>query len=232
MLTHHRLLVNMVAVAGHGRDVVRPAAAGGADMPHGRGLNGMIAALLAAGGGQSCRVSSRRRCCARSRRSGSQAALVPAMIPDSLLSCPDIPAASTRRLRRISYGGAPMPESLLRRAIDLMPQTRFPRQIYGQTGAANLSCLPHEQHTSSVGQARAAPLGGPILPGVDVAILDDAGRRLPRRRARRDLRPRPAISRDTGTAPVGRSPSATGCGPAAWDISTRLPLHRRSPPRT
>jgi len=179
MLTHHRLLVNMMqwllgtGVTSSDRLLLV------APMYHMvAALNGMIAALLAAGVVilPKFEPSTVLRTIAAQRV--TKAALVPAMI-DSLLSCPDIGSVDLGCLRRISYGGAPMPESLLRRAIDLMPQTRF-LQIYGQTeGGPNISCLPHEQHIlSGPGSQRLRSAGQP-LPGVDVAILDDAGRRLP-----------------------------------------------------
>ena len=177
MLTHGRLLVNMMQwLLGTGVTrsdrllLVAP-------MFHMvAALNGLIAALLGAGVvivpkfdvGLVLRTITEQRV--------TKAALVPAMI-DSLLSSPDIGRHDLGSLRRISYGGAPMPEVLLRRALELLPQTQF-IQIYGQTeGGPNIAALGHEQHIlSGPGSQRLRSAGQP-LPGVDVAILDEQGQR-------------------------------------------------------
>jgi long-chain acyl-CoA synthetase len=177
MLTHGRLLVNMMqwllgtGVTAEDRLLLV------APMFHMvAALNGLIAALLAAGVVilPKFDVDLVLRTIAEQRV--SKAALVPAMI-DALLASPDIRRYDLGCLQRISYGGAPMPEALLRRALELLPQTRF-IQIYGQTeGGPNIAALGHEQHVLSGAGAQRLRSAGQPLPGVDVAILDHAGQR-------------------------------------------------------
>jgi len=58
-------------------------------------------------------------------RSGvTKAALVPIMI-DAIVACLDRQPTDLSALRRISYGGAPMPETSLQRAIKALPHTLF-----------------------------------------------------------------------------------------------------------
>jgi long-chain acyl-CoA synthetase len=177
MLTHVRLLVNMMqwllgtGVTSSDRLLLV------APMFHMvAAFNGLTAALLAAGVVILPRFDASLVLRTIAEQRVTKAALVPAMI-DSLLASSDIGRWDLNSLRRISYGGAPMPEALLRRALDLLPQTQF-IQIYGQTeGGPNITSLGHAQHVlSGPGSQRLRSAGQP-LPGVDVAILDEFGQR-------------------------------------------------------
>jgi len=113
-------------------------------------------------------------------RSGvTKAALVPIMI-DAIVACLDRHPTDLSTLRRISYGGAPMSETSLQRAIKALPHTLF-YQVYGQTeGGPNISVLMPEYHVLEgefAGKLRSA--GQPII-GTEVVILDEAGKELPR----------------------------------------------------
>lgn len=86
--------------------------------------------------------------------------MVPAMI-EALTRSPGISALDLSSLRLISYGGAPMATSALKRALASLPETRFV-QIYGQTESSISTALMPEfhrsenAHLSSAGRAVAA----------------------------------------------------------------------------
>ncbi len=179
MLAHGPLLVNMMQwLLGPGVAAADRLLLVAPVFPMVAALNGLIAALLAAGVVILPRFDTGLVLRSIAEQRVTKAALVPAMI-DSLLASPEIRHWDLDSLKCISYGGAPMPEALLRRALDLLPQTRFV-QIYGQTeGGPNISSLGHAQHVlSGPGSQRLRSAGQP-LPGVDVAILDETGHRCP-----------------------------------------------------
>jgi len=109
----------------------------------------------------------------------TKAALVPIMI-DAIVACLDRQPTDLSTLRRISYGGAPMTETSLQRAIKALPHAQF-YQVYGQTeGGPNISVLMPEYHVLEgelAGKLRSA--GQPII-GTEIAILDEEGNELPR----------------------------------------------------
>lgn len=75
----------------------------------------------------------------------TKVALVPTMI-HALVHHPDVAQFNLRALRKISYGGSPMSEALLSRALEGLPHTRF-YQIYGQTEAGpSVSVLMPKYH--------------------------------------------------------------------------------------
>jgi long-chain acyl-CoA synthetase len=82
-------------------------------------------------------------------------------------------------LRKITYGGAPMTESSLKRALQALPHTKF-FQVYGQTeGGPNISVLNPEYHVLSGEHANKLRSAGHPIPGTDVLILDPEGLPLP-----------------------------------------------------
>ncbi|NGO66863.1 long-chain-fatty-acid--CoA ligase [Streptomyces boncukensis] len=100
--------------------------------------------------------------------------MVPAML-QVLLSEPGVSPADFTGLRKVVYGGSPIPESLLRRCLETM-RCEF-AQIYGLTETcASAVCLPPADHVP--GNPRLAAAGRPY-PGVAVQIVDDAGNPLP-----------------------------------------------------
>jgi long-chain acyl-CoA synthetase len=71
-----------------------------------------------------------------------------------------------------------MPEAVIRRALEVLPGTRF-YQAYGQTEAAPiLTMLRPEFHTVDADGPCAGKLGsaGQAVPGVEIAVLDGDGR--------------------------------------------------------
>jgi fatty-acyl-CoA synthase len=82
--------------------------------------------------------------------------------------------AAFASMRKISYGGAPIPTSLLLRCLDVFG-CEF-AQIYASTESANVAvCLPPADH-------RPGPLlrsAGRVGPGNEIKIIDSDGRSLP-----------------------------------------------------
>lgn len=104
--------------------------------------------------------------------------LVPTMISavlDQLERTPrELPS-----LRRMYYGAMPMPEATVRRLLRALPAVA-PVQLYGQSESGPvLTLLRGVDHDVSGGTERIRSAGRP-LPGAHIAIMDDAGRILPR----------------------------------------------------
>ena len=97
--------------------------------------------------------------------------LVPTMV-QMLLDEPDVATADFSRLEYVSYGAAPMPPALLRRAVEVMG-CKFV-QVYGLTENSGMTTLlPPEDHDPR-GNERMLSVGRP-LPGVELAVVDDKG---------------------------------------------------------
>ncbi|WP_189818953.1 long-chain-fatty-acid--CoA ligase [Streptomyces olivaceoviridis] len=100
--------------------------------------------------------------------------LAPAMLT-MLLREPERSDATFRRLRKVVYGGSPIPEVLLRRCMETM-DCEFV-QIYGLTETGNTAvCLPPADHLRDTALLQAA---GRPYPGVGLRIVDDDGAELP-----------------------------------------------------
>lgn len=103
--------------------------------------------------------------------------MVPKMIQDLLsVIAADDPRIAT--LRFVGHGGAPITETLLRRACEEMPRVEF-ASIYGATELAPMATVFQHQERSA-GGGRFASCGQPVL-GVEVRVVDDEGRPLPPR---------------------------------------------------
>ena len=108
----------------------------------------------------------------------TKAAVVPIMV-DMMIDQLASTGADISSLEKISYGGAPMTEAALRRAIAALPYTRF-YQVYGQTeGGPNVSVLGPEYHVLEGANAGKLRSAGKPLPGTELAILDPEDRPLP-----------------------------------------------------
>jgi long-chain acyl-CoA synthetase len=109
----------------------------------------------------------------------TQALLVPTMI-NLLVNHPGVRSYDLSSLRGIAYGASPMPEAVIRKAMALLPGVRF-YQAYGQTEAAPvLTVNGPENHVTDGPNAGRLRSAGQAVPGVDVAILDEEDREVPR----------------------------------------------------
>lgn len=115
----------------------------------------------------------------------THAFVVPTMLKQ-ILDRPDVTSRDLGSLEVLSYGGAPMPFPVIRRAIETLPPTVGFVNAFGQTETTStLTILGPEDHRL-VGTddeierrlRRLRSLGRP-LPDVEVRIADDAGRALP-----------------------------------------------------
>ncbi len=96
--------------------------------------------------------------------------LVPAVLAQVLQSGDDA-IALFGRLKTFTYGAAPMPLPLLRRAIDVWPETDF-MQVYGLTEVCGVAThLMPPEHRDPDHPERLVSAGKP-LPGVELRIVD------------------------------------------------------------
>ncbi|WP_214364930.1 long-chain-fatty-acid--CoA ligase [Pseudonocardia sp. H11422] len=101
--------------------------------------------------------------------------LVPTMI-NMLLHQPELGEHDLSSWHTCVYGGSPMPEAVLRRALELIPGCRF-HQIYGMTETAGYAtALTWQDHldglTREDGTLRSA---GRAIPGMDIRTLRPDG---------------------------------------------------------
>lgn len=100
--------------------------------------------------------------------------LVPTMI-EMLVTHPDIGRFDLGSLKKIGYGGSPMPLRTLESALKALPGARF-YQSYGQTESGpNVTILAPEYHGENRSKLRSA---GQAIPLTLIAILDSDGREL------------------------------------------------------
>lgn len=112
----------------------------------------------------------------------THAFLVPTMLA-RLLDDASLPDADLSNLQGITYGAAPMPPSVIRRAIDVFPRTVAFSQAYGQTETtATVAVLDPDDHRLWEGSTeeqetklRRLRSVGKVLDDVEVLICDESG---------------------------------------------------------
>ena len=98
--------------------------------------------------------------------------LVPTMV-NMLVNHAEITNYDLSTLRSVVYGASPMPESVIRKAMQVMPNTSF-LQVYGQTETAPLiTILASDRHTFEGPLAGKMKSAGQAGPGIDLVILDE-----------------------------------------------------------
>lgn len=120
-----------------------------------------------------------------SREGVTHAFVVPTMLKQ-ILDHPSFSREKMASLRNVSYGGAPMPFPVIRRALEAFPSSCGFVNAFGQTETTStLTVLGPEDHRLSGDPVADEPLlrrlhsiGRP-LPDVEVEVRDDAGRALP-----------------------------------------------------
>lgn len=104
--------------------------------------------------------------------------LVPTMI-GLIVHRPDVSEHDLTSLRTIAYGGAPMPEALLLRAIEVLPDCRF-IQAYGMTELSPVATfLEPGYHTLEGPLAGRLASAGRAVSNVEVRIVDAEDREVP-----------------------------------------------------
>ncbi|MBM4445685.1 MAG: AMP-binding protein, partial [Chloroflexi bacterium] len=116
----------------------------------------------------------------------SRAMLVPTMLK-RVIDHPEFDKHDLSSLRVITYGAAPMPFEVIKKAIEVMPTVRF-INAFGQTETAStITMLGPEDHVISGTPAEkekklkrlASSIGRP-MPDIEVRIIDEEGRELPK----------------------------------------------------
>lgn len=119
------------------------------------------------------------------REKASRAMLVPTMLK-MVVDYPDFSKFDLSSLKVITYGAAPMPFEVIKKAIQVMPGVRF-INAYGQTETAStIAMLGPDDHVIQGTQAEqekkwkrlASSIGRP-LSDVEVKVVDEAGKPLP-----------------------------------------------------
>ncbi len=103
--------------------------------------------------------------------------LAPTMI-NMLLTQTEFEQYDLASLKCLIYGASPMPEALIRRAIEMLPGVKF-LQAYGQTEASPLvTVLPDEYHLLDSPSSSKLRAAGQAIPGVELNIVDDHGQQV------------------------------------------------------
>jgi acyl-CoA synthetase (AMP-forming)/AMP-acid ligase II len=114
-----------------------------------------------------------------------RAMMVPTMVKQ-LMDHPDFKKHDLSSLEVITYGAAPMPLEVIKKAIDEFPNTRF-INAFGQTeSAATITALLPDDHdmrglTGEARERKMKRLGsiGRPLPGIEIRIVDEDGNPVP-----------------------------------------------------
>jgi len=116
----------------------------------------------------------------------NRAMLVPTMLK-RVIDDPDFEKYNLKSLKVITYGAAPMPFEVIKKAIEVMPWARF-INAFGQTETAStITALGPEDHvlhgiSPQEREKRLRRLAGSIgrpLPDVEMKVIDEEGRELP-----------------------------------------------------
>ncbi len=115
----------------------------------------------------------------------THAFLVPTMVKQ-LLDAPELGTRDLSSLQSLAYGGAAMPLSVVRRAIETFPPTVGFVNAFGQTETTStLTILGPEDHRLTGSEVeveaklrRLTSIGRP-LPDVELKVVDDSGTELP-----------------------------------------------------
>lgn len=104
--------------------------------------------------------------------------VVPTML-NALLQYPDLDRYDLSSLKLLTYGASPMPETLLRQAMERLPAVEF-LQSYGMTELSPVAtCLPPRYHVFDGPDAGRIRSAGQAVYNADVAVLDPDDRPLP-----------------------------------------------------
>jgi long-chain acyl-CoA synthetase len=106
------------------------------------------------------------------------ALIVPTMI-NMVVQHPDVSARDLSSLCGFIYGASPMPEAVIRRAMEVMPHVQF-TQAYGQSEASPLMTLmPPEYHVFEGPYAGRIKSAGRAALGCELRIMDEDDNEVP-----------------------------------------------------
>lgn len=104
--------------------------------------------------------------------------LVPTML-QMLVEHPEATQHDLSKLRRVFYGASPISESLLQKAMQMLPQAEF-AQGYGMTETGITLMLPHQYHTPQGQALGKLTSAGMAVPSAEVRIVDANDIEVPR----------------------------------------------------
>ena len=105
--------------------------------------------------------------------------LVPTMV-NMTVNHPGVEDFDLSSFKRLAYGASPMPEAVIMRAMELMPDVQF-FHAYGQTECAPITCINGpESHVFEGPMAYKFRSPGQAAPGCEVEIRDENGNEVPR----------------------------------------------------
>jgi long-chain acyl-CoA synthetase len=109
----------------------------------------------------------------------SHSLFVPTMM-NALVNHPDIANYDLSSLTSVAYGASPMPEAVIKQAMEVIPNAEF-THAYGQTECAPLSThTGPEYHVFEGPNAGKYKSAGRAALGVEIMICDDDGNEVPR----------------------------------------------------
>jgi len=98
---------------------------------------------------------------------------------DMIVNHPQIGEFDLSSIRQITYGASPIPERILHRSLELLPQVQF-YQVFGQTeGGPTVTVLAPRYHVTEGPDAGKLRSAGQAVIGTEIAIVDEEGRELP-----------------------------------------------------
>ena len=105
--------------------------------------------------------------------------LVPTMV-NMTVNHPEVGNYDLSSLLDIAFGASPMPDAVLKKALEVIPNARF-HHVYGQTEAAPvLTALPSNRMVEEGPLAGKIKSAGLAIPGVDIVIMDKDDNEVPR----------------------------------------------------
>ncbi|MDP6565576.1 MAG: long-chain-fatty-acid--CoA ligase [Alphaproteobacteria bacterium] len=104
--------------------------------------------------------------------------LVPTMV-NMVVNHPEAGNYDLSSLQDVLYGASPMPEAVINKAMEVIPNAGF-HQAYGQTEAGPvLTMLGPERHVTDGPLAGKMKSAGQAIPGVEVCIVDEDDNEMP-----------------------------------------------------
>jgi long-chain acyl-CoA synthetase len=108
----------------------------------------------------------------------TNAALIAVMV-DVIVNYLEASSTELPKLKTITYGGSPITQAGLKRAMKALSHTQF-YQVYGQSeGGPNISILPPKYHVLEGEHAGKLKSAGQPIPGTNVVIMDENDAPLP-----------------------------------------------------
>ena len=107
------------------------------------------------------------------------ALMVPTMI-NMAVNHPDVANYDLSSIRHVLFGASPMPEAVLKTALQVIPNAQF-HHVYGQTEAGPvLTALPSNRMVEEGPLAGKIKSAGVAIPGVEIKIVDEDDNEVPR----------------------------------------------------